>query len=74
MPWEEYLENVIDTNMRIFMGQAKDEDKHVHGIRNPKPRVRQPNALSADKANAVWEGWKEGANYADNNNILLVYN
>lgn len=53
VPWEEYLENVIDTNMRIFMGQAKDEDKHVHGIRNPKPRVRQPNALSADKANAV---------------------
>lgn len=41
LPLALYLEQVADTNMRIFMGMPKDEDKQVSEHRVPKLKVRR---------------------------------
>ena len=51
MPLALYLEQVADTNMRIFMGMAKPSDKTMTDQRMPRTSVR--GAPSADKANNV---------------------
>ena len=40
LPLPLYLEQVADTNMRIFMEMATDEDKQVNEHRVPKTKVR----------------------------------
>lgn len=39
LPLPLYLEQVADTNMRIFMGMATEEDKQVSEHRVPKTKV-----------------------------------
>lgn len=43
LPLALFLEQVADTNMRIFLGMATDEDKQVLQVRVPKTKVRMPN-------------------------------
>ena len=43
MPLALYLEQVADTNMRIFMGMATEEDKQIHEHRVPKTKVKKPD-------------------------------
>ena len=47
LPLHLYLAQVADTNMRIFLGMARDEDKQIHEHRVPKTRVRreEPNVI-----------------------------
>lgn len=40
LPLSLYLEQVADTNLRIFLGMATDEDKQVNQHRVPKTKVR----------------------------------
>jgi len=44
LPLALFLEQVADTNMRIFMGMPTDEDKQVSEHRVPKLKVRNPDA------------------------------
>ena len=41
LPLALFLEQVADTNMRIFMGMPTDEDKQVSEHRQPKLKVRR---------------------------------
>ena len=43
VPLPLFLEQVADTNMRIFLGMATEEDKQVQDNRVPKTKVRKPN-------------------------------
>ena len=50
LPLPLYLEQVADTNMRIFMGMPTEEDKQVSEHRVPKLKVRR---VAQDPANVV---------------------
>ena len=50
LPLALFLEQVADTNMRIFMGMPTDEDKQVSEHRVPKLKVRR---AAQDPANVV---------------------
>ena len=50
LPLPLYLEQVADTNMRIFMGMPTDEDKQVSEHRVPKLKVKR---AEVDAANVV---------------------
>ena len=39
LPLALFLTQVADTNMRIFLGMANEEDKQVHDTRVPKTKV-----------------------------------
>jgi len=51
LPLALYLQQVADTNMRIFLGMPTEEDKQVHQHRVPKTKVRRLNP--ADQMNAI---------------------
>ena len=40
LPLALFLTQVADTNMRIFLGMASEEDKQVHDNRIPRTKVR----------------------------------
>ena len=37
-----FLQQTADTNMRIFLGKATEEDKQVQDSRVPRTTVRKP--------------------------------
>lgn len=53
LPLALFLEQVADTNMRIFMGMPTDEDKQVSEHRQPKLKVRRAQPQHQDPGNAV---------------------
>jgi len=42
LPMDLFLVQVADTNMRIFMDKATDEDRQVHDSRVPRTTVKKP--------------------------------
>ena len=51
LPLALFLEQIADTNMRIFLGMATEDDKRVHEHRVPKTKVRRANPT--DRMNAI---------------------
>ena len=52
LPYANYLEQVADTNMRIFLGKATEQDKQIQQTRVPKTKVRKPGQ-GQDMTNAI---------------------
>jgi len=48
LPWELFIEQVADTNMRIFMGKGTAKDFKLNDHRRPRTEVRKVHPRGTD--------------------------
>ena len=53
LPMRNYLTQVADTNMRIFMGMPTEEDKQINETRVPRTKVRKHDDVNVPSQNVV---------------------